>query len=144
MSAPGGPEGDFRSAAPAGLFMSLRRLLATTLELGQVRLQLLGTEIEEQKQRVVSGLIWAIVGALLVGLGLALLIGCVVLLFWEGYRLPAMAVLTLVFLVGGGFALNRSRAQFQTPDGAFAASVAELARDRAALAPDADGDPRQP
>ena len=132
------------SAAGAGLFVSLRRLIASALELGQVRLQLLGTEIEEQKQRIIGGLVWAMLGVVLLGIGLVLLIACVVLLFQEGYRLQALAVLTFAFLAAAGLALRHSRVLFQNRDGAFAASVAELARDRAALEPGADTETRTP
>jgi uncharacterized membrane protein YqjE len=132
-------------AAPAGgLLVSLRRLVATLLELAQVRLELIANEIEEQKLRILAGLIWAAFGVLLVGLGLVLLIGCIVLLFWDGYRLQAMAVLTLVFLAGGALALRRASAQLQSKPGAFAASVAELVQDRERLAPAPGVEPPRP
>ena len=132
-------------ASPGGgLLVSLRRLVATLLELAQVRLELIGTELEEQKLRILAALVWGALGVLLVGLGLVLLIGCVVLLFWEGYRLPAMAVLTVAFLCGGALALRRASARLQSEGGAFAASVAELAKDRARVAPAAGAEPPRP
>ena len=42
-----------------GLFASLSRLLATVLHMAQVRLQLLGTEVELEKRRLFDGLLWA-------------------------------------------------------------------------------------
>lgn len=131
-------------AAAQGLMASLRRLLSTAFELAQVRLELIGNELEEQKLRILDALIWAAVGAVLLGVGLALLTVCVVLLFWEGYRLPALGVLTLGFLGGGVFVLRQARSRLQTPTGAFAASLGEIAKDRAALAPRAEGDRNPP
>ena len=126
-----------RAGPPGGgLLVSLRRLIATALELAQVRLELLGTELEEQKLRILAALVWAALGALLVGVGLALFAGFVVLLFAEGYRLQVLAVLMLVFLIGGALALRHAGARLKTPPGAFAASVAELVQDRSAVAPD--------
>ena len=127
-----------------GLLVSLRRLVATVLELAQVRLELIGTELEEQKLRILAALVWGALGVLLVGLGLVLLIGCVVLLFSDGYRLQAMAVLTVVFLGGGALALRRASARLESKGGAFAASVAELAKDRARVAPAAGAEPPRP
>ncbi len=120
-------------ATGGGLFVSLRRLIGTALELGQVRLELLGTEIEAQKIRILGGLIWAAFGVMCLFVGVVLLAGCIVFLFGEGYRLQALAVLTLAFLAGGGFAIRHARERLKTPPGAFAASVGELAQDRAAL-----------
>lgn len=126
-------------AAASGLMASLRRLLSTAFELAQVRLELIGTELEEQKLRILDALIWAAVGTVLLGVGLALLTICVVLLFWEGYRLQALCVLTLGFLAGGLFVLRQARSRLQTPAGAFATSAAEIAQDRTALAPRPEG-----
>ena len=127
-----------------GLFVSLRRLIATALELAQVRLELLGTELEEQKLRILAGLVWAALGVLLLGVGLALLAGFVVLLFGEGYRLHALGALTLLFLAGGALVLRHAQARLKTPPGAFAASVAELVQDRSAVAPGEGVERRSP
>ena len=116
-----------------GLFASLRRLIDTGLELAQVRLELLVVELEQEKQRVYDALLWAALAMLLLGVGLALLAGFVLLLFWDGYRLPALAVLTLLFL-GGGLAVARhARRQLTSRDGMASGTRAELARDRDAL-----------
>jgi uncharacterized membrane protein YqjE len=128
-------------AAGGGLFVSLRRLIGTALELGQVRLELLGTELEAQKLRILDALIWAVLGVMCVVVGVVLLAGCIVVLFGEGYRLQALAVLTLAFLAGGGLAIRQARTRLKTPPGAFAASVAELAQDRAALRGSAETPP---
>ena len=134
---------EMRPGAPGGgLLVSLRRLVATVLELAQVRLELIGAEIEEQKLRILSALVWAALGVLLVGLALVLAIGCVVLLFWDGYRLQAMGVLTVAFGGGGALALRRASARLQSKGGAFAASVAELAQDCERVAPAAAAEPR--
>ena len=128
-------------AAGGGLFVSLRRLIGTALELGQVRLELLGTELEAQKIRILDGLIWAAFGVMCVGVGIVLLAACIVYLFGEAYRLQALALLTLAFLAGGVFAIRHARERLKTPPGAFAASVGELAQDRAALRGSAETPP---
>lgn len=120
-------------AAAAGLFSSLRRLVGTALELAQVRLELLSTEVEREKLRVFDGLFWAALALLLLSVGVALLCGFIVLLFWDGYRLPALGVLTVLF-IGAGFWVTRiARQHLESPGGMFATSSAELARDRGGL-----------
>jgi uncharacterized membrane protein YqjE len=115
------------------MLASLRRLAHTALELAQTRLELLGCELEQAKLRLFDALLWAIVALMLLSVGLVLLVAFVLLLFQESYRLPALAVLVLLFL-GGGLALIRlARQRLQSPGGLFAASAAELARDRADL-----------
>jgi uncharacterized membrane protein YqjE len=120
-------------AAP--LFASLRRLLDTAVGIVQVRLELLGTEFEQEKLRLVDACVQAAIGLLLLGLALVLLVGFVLLLFWDGYRLPAIAVLMLTFAAAGAWLLRRARAGLQgTGEGLFALSLGELRRDRAGLA----------
>ena len=136
---------DNRPAPPgSGLLVSLRRLIATALELAQVRLELLGTELEEQKQRILSGLVWAGLGVVLIGVGLALFAFLVALLFGEAYRLQVFAVLTFVYLIGGALALRHAAARLKTPPGLFAASAAELQQDRSAVAPREGAAPPSP
>jgi uncharacterized membrane protein YqjE len=119
----------------SGLFASLRQLLDTVLEIAQVRLELFSSEIEEEKIRLVDGLLWAGLSLMLLGIGMVLLCGFIVLLFWEGYRMAALGVLTLLFLGGGGVLLLRARDHLRIRGGVFSTSAAELARDRAGLAP---------
>jgi len=124
----------------SGLFASLRRLSATALEMVQVRLELLGTEFELEKRRLFDGLVWAVAAVLLLGIGLVLLCGFVILLFWEGYRLAAVGVMAFLFLAGSAALLLKARQLLRTHGGLFATSAAELQRDRSQLqSPDQNG-----
>ena len=76
-----------------------------------------------------------------VALGLVMLSTLVVMLFWDTYRLQAMAGLVFAYFLVGALMLRHAVNQIQTPSGAFAASRAELARDQAALAARADSEP---
>jgi uncharacterized membrane protein YqjE len=121
--------------SPGGLFASLRRLLGTTLEIAQVRLQLFGNELEQEKLRIFDGLLLAGIGLMLLSVGTVLLCALVVMLFAEGYRIAALAVLTLAFLAGGVLTMRAGGHRLHHPGGAFQATLAELSRDRAGLAP---------
>jgi uncharacterized membrane protein YqjE len=121
-------------AAPrTGLFESLRQLLHTALELGQVRLELLVTDLQLEKLRLVEVALRALLGLLLLGLGLLLLIGFLLMLLWDGYRLAALGVLTLLCLGGGALLLQAAKRRLREGDELFAATRAEFERDRAAL-----------
>jgi len=131
------------SASPpgSGLLASLRRLVASGLEIAQVRLELLSTELEQEKLRLFDALMWAGIGLFLLAVGTVLAVGAVVLMFQEAYRLPALAVLSAVFIAVAAWLLRRARDLLRQPGGLFAGSVAELSRDRESLGP-GDGNDR--
>lgn len=128
-------------AGAGGLAASLRRLISTALELAQLRLELLGTELEQQKLRIASGLVWAAVAVVLFALALVLVVACVLIAFWDGYRFHAAGVMLLLCAGGGALAWRHARARLATPPGAFALSAGELKRDLDTLA--GGGAPRE-
>ena len=120
-------------SAERGLFAALRQLLSTTLALAQVRLALLGSEIEQEKLRLVDALLWLGLALIFLGVGLVLLCGLVIIWLWESHRLLSLGVLAALFLVSGVGLCFASRQRLQSPGGLFSASLSELARDRAGL-----------
>ena len=58
----------------------------------------------------------------------------VVVLFWDTHRIAALVVMTLVYLLVGVFALWRLSEHKKSDPPAFAATLAELERDRAFIA----------
>ena len=125
----------------SGLFASLNRLLSTLLDMAQVRLQLLGTEVELEKRRLFDGLLWGGIAIVVLGLGLVLLCGFIILLFWEGYRLAALGGMTLLFLGGGALMLRHARDRLSNRNSSksmFDASLNELKRDQTELKARAD------
>ena len=119
----------------AGLFASLRQLTATALEMLQVRLELLGTELELEKRRLVEGFLIGVAAMVFFTVGLMLLCGFIILLCWEGYRLAALASLCLLFLGLGGVLYLQSRKRLTSPFGMFYATTTELQNDRCHIQP---------
>lgn len=126
----------------SGFFSSLKQLVSTALEIAQVRLELVGTEVEREKRRLFDGLLWGALALLCVGLGLALLCGFVVLLFWDGYRLAAIGVLSLLFIGLGVFLALHTRKKMRNQHTMFSASLNELKQDQTALRPQNLHEPR--
>lgn len=122
-------------ASRAGLFESLRRLLHTALSLAAVRLELLVTDLEIEKLRLIEVALRALLGLMLLGLSLLLLIGFLLMLLWDGYRLPVLGVLTLLCLLGGLWLLQAAKRRLRQGEPMFAATRAEFERDQAALRP---------
>jgi uncharacterized membrane protein YqjE len=121
------------SASRPGLYSSVKGLLGTALTLLQTRLQLLATELEEERQRVLALLLWGAVAVLALGAGLVFLAVFLTVLLWDSNRLLALGVFSAVFLGLGITAVCLAWKLGHSPSGLFAASMAELHRDRAAL-----------
>lgn len=119
-----------RHAGGGGLLASVRQLLSTLLETAQVRLELLGTELEVEKRRVLDVLVLAAVALVCLSLGLVMLCATVILLVDDAYRLAAAGAMALLMLGGGLVLLGLARRRLRNPMGMFHASAQELARDR--------------
>ena len=114
---------------PLGLFASLRRLLGTALELVQVRLALLGTELERAGQRLLDGLLWGGAALIVLGVGLLLLCAFLLMLVREDYRLAALGGLTVIFLGTAVWLLQTARSRLRNLQNLFELSLNELKQD---------------
>lgn len=128
---PGSDPGD----AGNGIVQSLRNLAATLVALLRTRFELLVTELEEERLRLLQLLFWAAGALFFLGLGILLLTVLVVAVFWDSHRITAIVVLAGIFLaVGAGMAVgvrNRMHARSRI----FSASLEELERDKDRLTP---------
>ncbi|WP_431048773.1 phage holin family protein [Roseateles sp. L2-2] len=118
-----------------GLTERLRRVADRALELARVRLELLGVELQSELLRL-FGALTALLLALLLGVA-ALLMLVFAALLWvpDVWRAPVGAGLGAAFLIGAAGCWFWAKQQLATGK-PFAASVAELARDRRALEPE--------
>lgn len=116
-----------------GLFGAARKVLAGLVEIGQTRLQLASTELEEELLRLAELLLFAVAALYFLGIGLLLATLLLVLLFWDGPRVLVLAGVTAFYFAAGvGLALTlRRKARTKPP--LLAGTLAELRRDRDAL-----------
>jgi uncharacterized membrane protein YqjE len=116
-----------------GLLGSARAVLVALLEIGQTRLQLASTEIEEERLRIAELLLFATAALFFLGIGIVLATLLVVLLFWDGPRVLVLALAAAAFLaIGAGLAAAWRRKAAAKPP-LLASTLAELQRDREAL-----------
>lgn len=120
----------------SGLLASLRRLLATSLEILQTRVEIVATEFEEERERIRELVIFSFLTLFFTSIGLLLLTLFIVILFWETHRLYVLGGFALLYLTLGIVAGAVLRQRLRTRPRLFATTVAELSRDRERLAPE--------
>ena len=114
---------------------SLHGIVDAGLQTVQTRLELLALELQEEKLRLSGLAINIVLCGLLLGFGLVFLMVFLTVLFWEEHRLLALGISTAACLGGGLLAASNAAREFKRGSRLFAASLAELARDRDALKP---------
>ncbi|OJW95385.1 phage holin family protein [Thiobacillus sp. 65-1402] len=123
-------------AAPEGskgLFDSLKGLAASLIAIVHTRLDLLSLDLEEERARLMSVLAMMLVALFCLGVGVLLLAILIAAAFWDSHRLLALGGLGGAFLVGGAAAFGVARHKLKTKPKLFAASLAELSKDRQQL-----------
>lgn len=118
-----------------GLLNSLRTLAATLLAIGRTRLELLSTELEEERVRLSSLLLWALIALFCAGSGIVLATVFFVVLLWDTSRLMALGVPALLFLLGAALSWRMVLVKARSKTRLFSASLAELGKDRDQLTP---------
>ena len=121
------------SGAERGPLASLRGLGATFVALVRTRIELALVELREEGERRKEMLVLGVVAGVFLTLTLLLVAFLVVVLFWDTYRIAAIAGVTLVYLGAGVGALLRLRHRIATSPPPFEATLSELAKDVEAL-----------
>ena len=118
---------------PRGLYASLRGLVAGGVALLQTRLELLSTEFQEEKTRLLGLAVYGAAALILLAAGAVFLAVFLTVLLWDSNRLLVLGVFSALFLGGGVLAATVALRLARTESQLFAASLAELAQDRAEL-----------
>ena len=123
------------TGSPDSLLVSLRGFATTSVRLLRTRLELFRIETQEETSRITGLLFWGFVAALLAVVGVTLLAVFITVLLWDSHRLLALGVFTALFLAAAGVATTLALRLARQGSRMFAASLAELRRDEAALNP---------
>jgi uncharacterized membrane protein YqjE len=123
---------DELTAAP-GLKPALARLAESLVGLARTRAELAGVELVEERERLLLRVALLVGGVVVVALA-ALFTGLfIVALFWDTHRLGAIAVVALLYALGGALMIGRSKAIGREGPAPFAATFAEIEKDRVRL-----------
>ena len=121
-----------------GLLDSLAKLGASLVAIVHTRLQLLVTELEEDRQHLFELIILALVTLFCLGVGVILATVLLVLAYWDSHPLLVLGILTCAYLGAGALALAWALRKIRRRPRLLAQSLAELAKDRQLLSPRRD------
>jgi uncharacterized membrane protein YqjE len=113
-----------------GLLASLKTMTLTLVDVVQTRLELLSTDVAEERTRLTTIMISAMVALFCIGVGVVLLAILIVVMFWDTHRLMALGLLTAAFLASGAGLWCVAMHKLRNKPRLFDASISELARDR--------------
>lgn len=119
--------------ASSGLMGSAKRLLSTLTSIASARLELLANEVQEERLHLTQMLLFYALALFCFGVGVLLLTGFIVVLFWEDHRLAVLGGLSVAFFALGALMAMLLRSKAQRKSRLFSASLAELVKDRARL-----------
>lgn len=120
------------SDSPRSLFGSFQRLADLAVGMVQTRVELFVVELEEEKCRFIHMLLLAAAAMALGVTALTLTTITIVLIFWEEGRIPALCVLSALFIIGTVLVLRTLDTRLKSR-GAFEGTLGELKKDRECL-----------
>lgn len=115
-----------------GLFSALKNILVTLLSIGKTRAELLVTEIEEEKYRLLGLAGKALAAAFLLALAAIMVVMAVAAAFWE-QRIVVFTGFALLFAGVSWGLINAIRQAARQPSKLFRASLSELETDMTQL-----------
>ena len=119
---------------PEGAFGSIKNLIASLVSHLHTRWQLFATELAEEKVRLITLLYCTLLTLFFTFMVLILTILFILAAFWDTpYRLHSVGALGVVFLVGAGICGSKVSSKLKSKPRLFAASLAELYKDRQQL-----------
>ena len=120
-------------AAGGGLRDAAQQVLASLLDIGRTRLELVTVELEEERLRIAALAIRAAVTLFLLFVGTVLAAGWIVLWCEPAYRLVALGALCAAFLAAAAVSGWQWRRLARGKAPLLGATVGELREDRRAL-----------
>lgn len=115
------------------LIASLRRVASTLVAIAGTRLELFSTEFEEERTRLGLMLVHGYLIVACFSVGILLVTLAFVVTWWDRNPVVAVAIPAFLFCAAGLWSLLRLRALLRQKPRVFAATINELAKDRAAL-----------
>lgn len=111
------------------LFAAAGRVASTLVAMIGTRLELAAVEFQEDARRLLGYLAWSLLAVFLATGAVMLAALFVILLFWDSYRLQAVAGMAVLLAVGAGVIVMSVRSKLNAQSPLFADTLAELRKD---------------
>lgn len=121
------------SAGKGGLFDSVKNMAVTLIAMVQTRLELLSTELEEEREWLTSMLTWIFIALFCAAVAVLLATFLVVVFFWDTYRLTAIGSMLGIFILVTAFAWRTAYNLIRSKPRLFSTTLSELSKDREQL-----------
>ena len=113
-----------------GLIDSLATLVTTFVAIIHTRLELLSTDIEEEREHLLSLVKLSLIALFCMMLGMLLMAVLLIVALWDTYRLAAIGSLATFFILSGLIAWYMAKRKAKAKPRLFSASLLELRKDR--------------
>lgn len=108
----------------------LRRIIGSVFAILQTRLELVGIELAEEKDRLLAVLFLGLAAMMLATMALIALTALIAIAFWDTYRWQALAGITAVYAIAGLACALKARSGLRNAPLVFEATIAEFEKDR--------------
>lgn len=111
------------------IFESVGRLGSTLVDMVHTRLELAAVEVEEESQRMLGYLLFALLALILFGVAFLLLAFLVIVLFWDTHRIAAVSGMAALFAVAGAIIAMKVKSGFDNKPRLLQNTIEELRKD---------------
>ena len=108
----------------------LRRILSSVFAIMQTRLELVGIELAEEKDRLLGVLFLGLAAMMLATMALIALTALVAIAFWDTYWWQSLAGITAVYAILALICAIKARSGLHSAPMVFEATLAEFEKDR--------------
>lgn len=116
-----------------GLLESLSVFATTLVSIAHTRLELLSTDLEEDRAHLILLVVQYLIAAFFLMVGLVIAIILIVFVLWENHRMFALSLVAGFFLLMGLGIACYAIYKTKTKPRLFSASLSELVKDQQAL-----------
>jgi len=108
----------------------LRRIVSSVFAIFETRLELIGIELAEEKERLIGVLFLGLAAMMLTMMALITLTVLIAIAFWDTYRWQSLAAITLAYALVAVLCAVRARAGLANAPNVFDSTLAEFKKDR--------------
>jgi len=108
----------------------LRRIVGSAFAILETRLELIGIELAEEKDRLIGVLFLGLAATMLAAMALLALTALIAIAFWDTYRWQALAGITAIYAIAAMICGWKARQGLRNAPLMFQATLNEFEKDR--------------